>query len=210
MDITTFFSQKLLPAVTISDSEKALPLAEALLEGGLQVMEITFRTPEAAESIRKIAHALPEMNIGAGTIRTTQQIQKAIDCGARFGLAPGFDGAVVEEANSRSFPFIPGVMTPSEIEQAVNKGCHILKIFPAAPLGGPDFLDSLQGPYADTNIRFLPMGGINAETAPSYCRNSLVLAAGGSWMTPTDLIERGEFRKMRAIVKKSIKSIQVE
>jgi len=210
MDITTFFSQKLLPAVTLSDSEKALPLAEAILEGGLHVMEITFRTPEAAESIRKIARNLPEMNIGAGTIRSKQQIQQAVDCGARFGLAPGFEEAVVEEAKSCSFPFIPGVMSPSEIEQAVNMGCRILKIFPVAPLGGPDFIGSLQGPYADAGIHFLPMGGIDAETAPAYCRNPLVLAAGGSWMTPTDLIERGDFKKISAIVKKSVKAIQGE
>mgnify|MGYP005842693379 CR=1 FL=1 len=210
MDITTTFRQNLLPAVTITDADDAVPVAQALLKGGLDVMEITLRTPAALQSIENIARHLPEMTIGAGTVRNTHEIQQAVDCGARFGLAPGFDKAVVNEAQKKSFPFIPGIMTPSEIEQAVLAGCNLLKVFPVSPLGGPRFISSLLGPYTDSDIRLIPMGGIDAKSAPDYCQNPLVLAAGGSWMTPSQLIEQADFDTISAIVENSIQSIKVE
>lgn len=176
-------SHRVLPAVTFAHIEEALPVAEALLKGGLSIIEVALRTEIAFETISAIAKNFPEMTIGAGTILTPHQLQQAKDAGAAFGLSPSLNFAVLDEAVRSQFPFIPGVMTPSEIETAFGKGFSVLKLFPASAIGGVAFLKAIQGPYAHLNIQFIPMGGINTENMNDYLALPNVIAVGGSWLT---------------------------
>lgn len=203
-----FFKQKLLPAVTLTDTESALSVAEALLNGGLNVMEVTFRTPVTASAISAITKKFPEMNIGAGTILSPEQISTAIDAGAQFGLAPGLNKKVMLRAEEQEFPFIPGIMSPSEIEKALDAGLKTVKVFPASNLGGPSFIQRIESAYRHTGIQFLPMGGINADNLKSYIRYKSVVAAGGSWLAPKELIEQGEFKKITERVRYSVELIE--
>lgn len=198
------FQKNLLPAVTLTDADSALSVAEALLEGGLNVMEITFRTPEAAAALHAVAKEFPEMNIGAGTILSTEQVSAAKDAGATFGLAPGLNKKVVRAAQQLEFTFIPGVATPSEIEKALELGCTLLKLFPVSDLGGVKYIRSLYGPYYHTDVKFLPMGGIDISNLKQYTDNEMVAAAGGSWMTPRKAIAEKKFTEITERVRKSI------
>lgn len=200
-----FFKDKLLPAVTLTNANTGLSVAEALLEGGLNVMEITFRTSATAEAVSAIAKEFPEMNIGAGTILSTDQVSAAKNAGAQFGLAPGLNENVLQEAENQDFPFIPGVMTPSEIERALEIGFKMLKLFPASDLGGVDFIHSLEGPYRHTGVKFLPMGGISLSNLGQYLQCVTVAAAGGSWMTPGEAMAKGEFDIVTELVRDSLK-----
>ncbi|MEX0681651.1 MAG: bifunctional 4-hydroxy-2-oxoglutarate aldolase/2-dehydro-3-deoxy-phosphogluconate aldolase [Balneolales bacterium] len=199
-----YLEKKLLPAVTLEEADSALSVAEALLESGLDVMEITFRTDATAEAIQAIVREFPEITIGAGTILHPDQIAIAMDAGAQFGLAPGFNERVVDEARKRDFPFIPGVMTSSEIEKALEKNLTFLKLFPADKLGGPDYIRSLQGPYGHTGVTFMPMGGIGLSNLSMYLELPVVQALGGSWMTPLKLIKNGEYGKIKELVSQSL------
>lgn len=203
--VQNLFLKKLLPAVTLNDADSALSVAEALLEGGLNVMEVTFRTSATAPAIGAIAKEFPEMKIGAGTILSPEQVASAINAGAQFGLAPGFNKEVVRKAEQQEFPFIPGVMTPSEIEKALAMDCEILKLFPVSQVGGTEYIRSIEGPYRHTGIKFLPMGGVNPSNLKSYLECDSVIAAGGSWMTPTKAIENGKFDKVTELVRISLK-----
>lgn len=198
------FTKKLMPAVTIKDADAALPLAEAILEGGLDTMEITFRSPATASAISVIAREYPEMHIGAGTILTPEQITLARNAGAQFGLAPGFNQRVAREAEEKEFPFIPGIATPSEVEKALDNKLQILKLFPANTLGGVDYIRSLEGPFGHTGVRFLPMGGVNERNMDSYLGCSSVIAVGGSWMTPGSLIEQKKFSEITKLVRNAL------
>lgn len=200
-----YLEKKLLPAVTLTDADTALSVAEALLEGGLNVMEITFRTSATAAAVSAVAKEFPEMNIGAGTILSAGHISAAKDAGAQFGLAPGLNENVVREAKKQEFPFIPGVMTPSEIEKAIELDYKLLKLFPASDVGGVDFIRSIEGPYKHTGVKFLPMGGINPSNLKQYLKCGSVTAAGGSWMTPREAILKGEFNKITQLVRDSLK-----
>lgn len=195
---------KLLPAVTLTDAHSALSVAEALLEGGINVMEVTFRTSATAEAVRAIARELPEMQIGAGTILSGDQLSAAREAGAQFGLSPGFNKRVVEKAQEFEFPFIPGVSTPSEIELALSYGHKLLKLFPVSDLGGIPYIRSLEGPYRHTGVRFLVMGGVDSSNLRSYLESEMVAAAGGSWLTPSDLIRENKFDQMSKIVRESV------
>lgn len=203
-----FFEKKLLPAVTLHKIESALLLAETYLEAGLNVMEITFRTEVAAAAIQGIVKEFPEMKIGAGTLLSAGQVKLAQDAGARFGLSPGLNEKVVRAASENSFPFIPGVSTPSEIESALDYGYKILKLFPADLLGGISYVESLEGPYRATGIRFIPMGGVHTGNLSDYLRNPSVIAAGGSWIAPGNLIQNGQFDKISEIVRHSLDLVQ--
>lgn len=197
--IESFFTNSILPAITLSDAGSAAPLAEAFLQGGLNVMEITFRTNQTAKAIQSIVRKYPHFIIGAGTIRTEDQMQAAIDAGAKFGLSPGLNRSVAEAALRRAFPFIPGVMTPSELETALSMGFKIVKLFPVNALGGPDIIKALEGPYAHTGVQFIPMGGINQQDMSDYLRLKSVVAVGGSWLAPKALIARSEFDEIRKL-----------
>lgn len=191
-----FETEKILPAVTLMDPLRALNTAKAIYAGGIGVMEITFRTSATIEAITAVRNDLPEMNIGAGTILNKEQLHQAQGAGAKFGLSPGFNPAIVKEAQAIDFPFIPGVATPSEIEAALELGCKILKLFPVAPFGGIDFLKTLLGPYRHTGVMFIPMGGVNMQNIISYLSLQNVISVGGSWLTSPALIEQGDYKQI--------------
>lgn len=199
-----FLNNRLLAAVTLTNVETALALSEAFLEGGLDVMEITFRTPATASAIRAIAKEFPSMKVGAGTILSADQIAIAKDAGAQFGLSPGFHGPVAQKAQESNFPFIPGVCTPSEIEKALAHNFELVKVFPVANMGGPSYIKSLQAPYGNSGIHFLPMGGVDNSNLKEYLKFSKVVAVGGSWLAPRELIENREFKKITSIVRQSL------
>jgi 2-dehydro-3-deoxyphosphogluconate aldolase/(4S)-4-hydroxy-2-oxoglutarate aldolase len=172
----------IIPVIVIDHADAAEPLAEALLRGGMDVIEITFRTAAAAEAIERIRKAFPDMLVGAGTVVTREQAQRAINAGVNFGLAPGLNPETVEFFHKHQTLFIPGVMTPSEIEQGLRLGCQLLKFFPAGPAGGVGMLNALGGPYASLGVKFCPTGGVNLGNMNEYLALPLVANVGGSWL----------------------------
>jgi len=186
---------RLVPVIVIDDPVNATPLAKALMDGGLACAEITFRTPNAAEAIARIAHEYPEMIVGAGTVLTTKQAARAREAGARFIVAPGFNPAVVDYCLERALPIYPGVCTPTEIEIALGKGLRLLKFFPAEAAGGLAFLKAIAAPYV--GVEFMPTGGINLENLASYLGLESVVACGGSWMAPAEWIAAKQFERIR-------------
>lgn len=203
----TALSQRILPAVTFSSADEVLPVAEAMLRGGLRVMEVTFRTIVAAEAITIIRKNFPEMYLGAGTLLSVTQLAQAMDAGAQFGLAPGFNPAICRKALGDQFPFIPGVMTPSEIELAAEMGFRILKLFPASQPDGVHFLKAIQDPYESLQIKFIPMGGISLNNMNAYLQLKNVIAVGGSWLTKDELIKAKQFDKITESVKEVLLKI---
>jgi 2-dehydro-3-deoxyphosphogluconate aldolase/(4S)-4-hydroxy-2-oxoglutarate aldolase len=177
-----------IPVIVIDDVADAEPLAGALLEGGLNIIEVTFRTEAAAGAIEAIANAFPEMLVGAGTVVTPEQAQRAIDAGSKFGLAPGTDPETIAYFKDRNVPFIPGVMSPSEIQAAIKAGCDRLKFFPAGAAGGPGMLKAMAAPYANLGIRFCPTGGVSLANMNDYLAIPQVFAVGGSWLATKDQI----------------------
>jgi len=172
----------LIPVIVIEDSNDAEPLAEALLEGGLNVIEVTFRTAAAPAALTRIIRAFPEMLVGAGTVVTREQAQRCIDLGVKFSVAPGFNPETVRLFQEHGVLFIPGVLSPSEIEAAFGLGCTLLKFFPAGAAGGPKMLKALAGPYASLGVRFCPTGGVNLDNMNEYLSRPEVFAVGGSWI----------------------------
>lgn len=180
-----------IPVIVIEHADAAEPLVEALLNGGMDVIEITFRTAAAAESIERIRKTFPDMLVGAGTVVTPEQAQRAIDAGVSFGLAPGLNPATVEFFKKRETLFIPGVMTPSEIEQGLALGCKLLKFFPAGQVGGASMLKALGGPYASQGVQFCPTGGVNLDNMNDYLSLPIVSNVGGTWLaTPQQIAEK--------------------
>ncbi len=182
-----------VPVVAIENVEHALLLADALIAGGLPVAEITFRTAAGAEVIRRIAAERPEMLLGAGTVLTPEQAREAKACGAAFAVAPGLNPRVVQAAGEVDLPFFPGVMTPSDVEKALEMGCRQLKFFPAGPAGGVKMLQALTAPYAHLGVRFMPTGGVTPENLPDYLAVSSVTAVGGTWIATTQAIREGDW-----------------
>ena len=172
----------IIPVIVIEDANDAEPLAGALLEGGIDVIEVTFRTAAAGEAIGRVKATFPEMLLGAGTVLTTEQADRAIDSGAGFGLAPGLNPKVVSHFRDRGGAFIPGVMTPSEIERGLELGCTFQKFFPAGTAGGPAMLKALAGPYASQGVKFCPTGSINLGNIMDYLSLPIVASIGGSWI----------------------------
>jgi 2-dehydro-3-deoxyphosphogluconate aldolase / (4S)-4-hydroxy-2-oxoglutarate aldolase len=193
-----------VPVIAIEDARQAVPLADALLEGGLTVAEITFRTAAAAEVLSILHEKRPELMIGAGTVLDRASLDAAVAAGARFGLAPGFDPEIVEAAQAAALPFAPGIMTPSELTAAVKRGIRLAKFFPAGVAGGPTALEGIAAPFAHLGIRFVPTGGVSLDTMPDWLRLKAVAAVGGTWIARTDDIREGRFadiaRKAREAV----------
>lgn len=187
---------KVVPVIVIDDPESALPLADALAEGGIPCAEITFRTDAAVESLRRIAAERPEVLAGAGTVLTPVQATQAREAGARFIVSPGFNPAVVDDCLAHDVPVFPGVCTPTEIEMALGKGLRVLKFFPAEPIGGLPYLKAIATPYA--GVEFIPTGGITAQHLGAYLAFEPVIACGGSWMASAAWIRAGEFARIRA------------
>lgn len=205
--LITALSQRILPAVTFHSADDALPLAEAMLRGGLRVMEVTFRTSCAAEAIRIIRKNYPEIYVGAGTLLSVIQLKQAMDAGALFGLAPGFNPSVCKTALEFNFRFIPGVMTPSEIESAAGMGFSILKLFPASQVGGAHFLRAVEDPYHSLQIKFIPMGGISVSNMNEYLRLKNVIAVGGSWLAKEEMIRGRQFDQIANMIKETLQQI---
>ena len=172
----------------------AVPLAHALLAGGVDAMELTLRTPAAVDALRKIRAEVPQMLAGIGTILTPAQVAEVADAGAAFGVSPGINPRVVLAAEDRGLPFSPGIATPSDIEQALELGCRLLKFFPAEPSGGLAYLKSIAAPYAHLNVRYIPLGGLDASHLDRYLAEPLVHAIGGSWIAPRDLIQKQDWK----------------
>ena len=182
-----------VPVIEIEDAGAALPLADALAAGGLPVAEITFRTPAARDAMAAIAAHRPDMLVGAGTVLQPGQVYEAQEAGARFGLAPGMHAAVVARAEEAGLPFVPGVMTPSEIEAALAAGCRMVKFFPARAAGGPDTLRTIAGVYAHTGLAYVPTGGVTLDTLGQWLALPAVRAVGGTWIAPRDDIAAGRW-----------------
>ena len=187
---------RIVPVIVIDDPVDAVPLAGALTDGGLSCAEVTFRTPKAAESIRRMVGEFPNMLVGAGTVLTPEQAVRAREAGARFIVAPGFNPAVVDYCLEQQIPVYPGVCTPTEIEMALGKGLRVLKFFPAEAAGGVAFLKAVAAPYV--GVEFMPTGGINIDNLSDYLRFKRVVACGGSWMAPNDWIAQKRFELIRA------------
>jgi 2-dehydro-3-deoxyphosphogluconate aldolase / (4S)-4-hydroxy-2-oxoglutarate aldolase len=187
----------IIPVVKISDAKKAVPLAKALLAGGLPAAEITFRTDAAKEAIRQITQNVPEVCVCAGTVLTVDNAKRAVDAGATAIISPGTNPEVVRWCMSNSVTVIPGCATPSEVETCVRMGLDIVKLFPAEVIGGVKMLKALSGPYA--SLKFMPTGGINANNVSDYLMLDNVLCCGGSWMVPETLLNNGNFAKIKEL-----------
>lgn len=181
----------IVPVITIDDPADAVPLARALLRGGIACAEITLRTDTALDALRAVAERIDGFTVGAGTVLDVADVDAAVDAGAAFVVSPGLDADVVGRAHARGVDAIPGVATATEVQAAKRLGLTRLKLFPADVLGGLALIDRLSGPFPD--IRFLPSGGIGPANAAEYARHPGVFAIGGSWMAPRDLIAQGGF-----------------
>ena len=181
----------IIPVVVLNDADVAVPTARALLRGGIDVMEITFRTAAAQASIARVTAEVPEMKVGAGTVVTVQQARDAVAAGAKFLVSPGSDADIIREAAALNTPIVPGVVTPSEIMLGLKLGVKVFKFFPAESYGGLKTIKALSGPFPQ--IKFIPTGGINQENAGEYFKNPKIQAVGGSWMVSAKMIEAGEF-----------------
>ncbi len=204
--IEQLLSFGVVPVVVLKKAEDAKPLAEALMKGGLKCAEVTFRTDAAAESIKIMTEAFPEMLVGAGTVLSTAQVDEAVEAGAKFIVSPGFDAEVVDYCISKDIPVLPGVATPSEALQGVKRGLKILKFFPAEQAGGLPMIKAMAAPYVGT--RFMPTGGINAKNLPEYLGSDKVAACGGSWMVKGELIESGDFGKIEELTAEAVKLVK--
>ncbi|WP_346657274.1 bifunctional 4-hydroxy-2-oxoglutarate aldolase/2-dehydro-3-deoxy-phosphogluconate aldolase [Rhizobium herbae] len=193
---------RLLPVVVLERAEDAVPLAHALLKGGLAVAEVTFRTAAAAEAISRIRKDAPDMLVGAGTVLTREQLADAGAAGAQFVVTPGFNPLIVEAAQAAGLPIVPGVNNPTGVEQAMSYGLETVKFFPAEPSGGIPFIKALTGPYP--GMRFVPTGGIGPGNLASYLAVPAVLACGGSWMVDAKLIRDGNFEEVSRLTAEAV------
>lgn len=201
-----FYDYAVIPVVVLNDAKDAIPLADALVEGGLSCAEVTFRTEAAEESIRLMCGKYPGMLVGAGTVLTIEQVERAVGAGAKFIVSPGFDPEIVDYCLEKKIPVLPGCVTPSEIAQAVKRGLKTVKFFPAEQSGGVSMLKAMAAPY--TMLKFMPTGGINKENLKEYLGFNKVLCCGGSWMVKGDMIENSQFDKIKEMTKEAVKMAQ--
>lgn len=192
-----FYDCAVVPVVVLDDPKDALPLAKALTEGGLPCAEVTFRTEAAEESIRQMSREYPDMLVGAGTVLTIEQVDRAMAAGARFIVSPGFDPEIVDYCLEKEIPVFPGCMTPSEVAQGVKRGLKVLKFFPAEQAGGLAMIKAMAAPY--TTVKFMPTGGISAKNLKEYLACDKILCCGGSWMVKGDLIREGKFDRVKEL-----------
>jgi 2-dehydro-3-deoxyphosphogluconate aldolase/(4S)-4-hydroxy-2-oxoglutarate aldolase len=202
-----YFTQRLICVAVIDKVEDAVPLAEALLAGGLNTIEVTFRTASAADAIAHIRKTLPQMCVGAGTLLAADQVKLALDAGAQFGVSPGLSEGVSNAAHENKLPLYPGVVTPTEVMRALELGWRHLKFFPAETFGGVNALKALSGPFGHTGVKFIPTGGITAATLPDYLALPQVAAVGGSWMAERKLVAEKNWGKITALTAEAMKVI---
>ena len=194
-----------VPVVVLNDAKDAAPLAKALVEGGLPCAEVTFRTAAAEEGIRIMTTEFPEMFVGAGTVLTIDQVDRAVAAGAKFIVSPGFDPEIVDYCLEKDIPVFPGCITPSEVAQAVKRDLKIVKFFPAEPFGGVKTIKAIAAPYVGLN--FMPTGGISAKNLESYLSYDRIIACGGSWMVSGDLVKAGKFDEIKALTEEAVKLV---
>ncbi len=194
--------------LVIDDAVDAVPVAKALLDGGIKTIELTLRTPAAIESMRMVREACPEMIVGAGTVLTRDQVRAVKEAGGVFGVAPGMNPNVLDEARKTGLSFAPGVATPSDIEGALEFGCRVLKFFPAEPMGGLPYLNSMVAPYRHLGLRFIPLGGVSQSNMRDYLDNPLIAAVGGSWIAPRNLIQAGDWDAIRQLAAEATETAQ--
>ncbi|WP_422480098.1 bifunctional 4-hydroxy-2-oxoglutarate aldolase/2-dehydro-3-deoxy-phosphogluconate aldolase [Pleomorphochaeta sp. DL1XJH-081] len=198
-------SVKLVPVIKLNDPKDAIPLVDALVAGGLSVAEITFRTAAAPEAIALVRKERPDVLVGAGTVLTIEQAQKAIDSGASFVVSPGFNPTVVDYCIEKGMPVFPGVTSPTEVEMGLARGLKVLKFFPAEASGGVAMLKALGAVY---EVRFMPTGGVSDKNVLSYLALKNVIACGGSWMVSPELIESGKFDEITEITRKAVELVK--
>lgn len=194
-----------VPVIAINDVEKAVPLAQALRRGGIPCAEVTFRTAEGEEAIRRIAQAEPDVLVGAGTVTTIDQVDRAIAAGAKFVVSPGFNPKIVQYCIEKDMPITPGCSSPTDIEQALSFGLEVVKFFPAEQAGGLPFIKAVSAPY--TSVRFMPTGGINAKNITEYLAFDKIIACGGSWMVKPELINEGRFDEITDLCTAAMQSV---
>ncbi|OON38691.1 2-dehydro-3-deoxyphosphogluconate aldolase [Izhakiella australiensis] len=190
-----------VPVIAIDRVQDALPLADALLEGGLPLAEITFRTEAAAQAIAALTAQRPELLVGAGTLLDAGAVAQAVSCGAAFGLAPGFDPTVLDAASRQQLPFAPGVMTPSDLSLAAARGLRVAKFFPAGIVGGPAALTGISAPFSHLGMQFIPTGGVSQATLADWLRLPQVLAVGGTWIARSEDIRAGHFGEITRLAR---------
>lgn len=195
----TLQSVRVIPVIVIEDASKAVEVARALVRGGLNVLEVTFRTAAAEAAIRAIRAEVPEAVVGAGTLISKEQLHAAQAAGAVFGVAPGFDAAVVAEAQRIGMPFVPGIATASELTCALNAGLKVVKFFPAEAAGGVGYIRNLLGAFRFTGVKFMPTGGVNRKNLTEYLSVKEVVAVGGSWLVPKDAVAEGRWDEITAL-----------
>ena len=196
----------IVPVVVLDDAKDAAPLAKALCEGGLPCAEVTFRTAAAEESIRIMAKEFPEMLVGAGTVLTTEQVDRAVNAGAKFIVSPGLNPTVVKYCVDKGIPVTPGTSNPSDVEMAISLGLDVVKFFPAEQAGGINMIKAMAAPY--TQMKFMPTGGISAQNAAEYLALPNVLCCGGSWMVPGKLLDAGDFDAIEALAREAAQIVK--
>lgn len=195
-----------VPVVVLDEAKDAEKLADALVNGGLPCAEVTFRTEAAEESINIMTEKYPEMLVGAGTILTIEQVDRAVGAGAKFIVSPGFDSEIVDYCIKKEIPVLPGVVTPSEAAQAVKRGLEVVKFFPAEQFGGVATIKALAAPY--TMLKFMPTGGVSVKNLKDYLSCDKIICCGGSWMVRGDLIKAGEFEKIADMTRESVELVK--
>ncbi len=195
-----------VPVVVLKNVEDAEPLADALYQGGLSCAEVTFRTDAAEESIKIMTKKYPDMLVGAGTVLTIDQVDRAVNAGAKFIVSPGFDPEIVDYCLGKNIPVFPGCITPSEVAQAVKRGLKVVKFFPAEQAGGIDMIKAMGAPYG--MVKFMPTGGISAKNLKDYLSCSNIICCGGSWMVKGDLITSGQFEKIAELTREAVELVK--
>jgi len=200
---------RVVAGFSVERAVDAVPLANALLEGGIDVIELTLRTDAAMEGLRAICDQVPEILVGVGTILTPQAVADVRDAGAHFGVSPGLNPSVVIAAQKLGLPFAPGISTPSDLEGAIELGCHFVKFFPAEASGGINYLRSMSAPYKHLGIQYFPLGGVNADNMLEYLAEPNVTAVGGSWIVKQNLVDAGDWQAITARAAEVVKVAEV-
>ena len=209
MDIVeTLGKAGIIPVIVIEDEAQAVPLARALVKGGLPVLEVTFRTTAAPAAISAMRREVPDAVVGAGTLLTPEMVSAAKDAGAAFGVAPGFDPVVVEAAKAHGLPMCPGIATASELSQALSAGCRLVKFFPAEAAGGVKMIKNLLGAFRFTGVKFMPTGGVNAANVADYLAVPEVVCCGGTWIVPKDALACGDYAEIEHLAREASQMIR--
>lgn len=195
----------IVPVIALDDVKDAKPLAKALIDGGLPCAEVTFRTAAAEESIRIMSSEYPELLVGAGTVLTTEQVDRAVNAGAKFIVSPGLNPKIVAYCVEKGIPVTPGCANPSDVEQAIELGLEVVKFFPAEAAGGLNMIKSMAAPYV--NMKFMPTGGINAKNVTSYLDFNKIIACGGSWMVNKDMVKAGDFAGIEKLTREAVETM---